>query len=87
MVKKKIMDANMSPSAGSPASRVDLNTPTKGPKKTPSKMRSQTPKKRSKKKAEEEEDDPEVDEQPPKRVKREAANVTDIFQSDAEGDS
>ncbi|KAL1876302.1 hypothetical protein Daus18300_002931 [Diaporthe australafricana] len=62
---------------------LDLNTPTKGSKKTPSKK---TPKKRSKKKADEDDDDAEVGEQLPKRVKTEAGDVTDVPNAEIEGE-
>ncbi|KAG6367453.1 hypothetical protein INS49_001642 [Diaporthe citri] len=71
IVKNKLMETNTSPS-GSATSVVDVDTPTKGPKKTPAKMRTQTPKKRSKKQTQDDdEDDAEIDEKPAKRVKKE----------------
>ncbi|KKY34980.1 hypothetical protein UCDDA912_g05071 [Diaporthe ampelina] len=73
MVKKKIMETNIT-------SLVDVDTPTKGPKKTPANMRTPNPKKRSKKQAAEKEDDTdaEVDEKPAKRVKKEVVEDTGL---------
>ncbi|KAI7780722.1 hypothetical protein LA080_015619 [Diaporthe eres] len=72
IVKNKLMNTNNSPS-GSTTSLVDVDTPTKGPKKTPAKMRTQTSKKRGKKQTEDDDDevDAEVDEKPAKRFKKE----------------
>lgn len=55
--------------AESATSLVDVDTPTKGPKKTATKMRTQTAKKRRKKQVEDEEEKP-----APKRVKKVAVN-------------
>ena len=73
------METNIT-SSGSATSLVDVDTPTKGPKKTPANMRTPNPKKRSKKQAAEKEDDTdaEVDEKPAKRVKKEVVEDTGL---------